>query len=284
MTVFPRGATVTQQDSQSGTTCCCVCVPQASVGIVEVLGKFDTVYPPGFTCINPFTTEVDGLVSLRLRTMKVEVSSITSEKSTVTAICAVMYRVIPSQVHVSYYSLNDPAPQIRSYVENSLRGQLPMHSMNELFALKSEIADRARAELAQQLPRYGYEVVDLLLQDFVPSYEVKAAITNTVTERYKRQANAHLAEMNRSVQIRHSEAEAECARLSGVGAAEMQKAQTAGLDVLLQKFYGGDQTSEMMAMILMQQYMDTLVEVEDAKGGNVVFTAEKGMLRQRATA
>ena len=92
--------------SRQATSCCCwACVPQATVGVVEALGKFDTIAPPGLLTINCCTKQVAGVVDLKIQLMKCSVHSITKEKTSINVMVNVIHRIIPSMAQTAYYSL-----------------------------------------------------------------------------------------------------------------------------------------------------------------------------------
>lgn len=216
--------------------------------------------------------------------MTCTVRSRTAENTVVDVVIEIIYKVIPSQVHVAYYSMSDPRGQITSYCESSLRAQLPKHSMDNLFAMKSEIADCAKLELHSILTRYGYEVVDLLLVDIRPPPDVLSAMQRAVEERYGRMVARTKGEITRLEQIKKAEASAEETRLRGFGAAEMQKAVTSGVTAVattLDEATTTEQKQEVLAMMLMQQYLDALDTVAKAADTEVIFTNQTGLLTCR---
>lgn len=247
---------------------CCACIGQGDAGIIEELGKFKDVIPPGLTTLNPCTQSVAGVVSLRLRTMQCVVHSTTSEKTSVAARVTIMYRAIPSLVHTAFYSLSDPEEQIKSFVENALRGELPSHTLDKLFVMKNEIAHKAMIDLAQRLNQYGFEVIDLLILEFDPARDVVAAMNQQTIQRYQREVAQVKGSITRMESIMEAEAEAEAKRLSGVGAAEMNKGVSGGLGSALQQFNAGDQSSAVMAMVLMEHYLAMMEEIAHAEGNH----------------
>eukprot|EP00672_Neobodo_designis_P025099 CAMPEP_0174851374 /NCGR_PEP_ID=MMETSP1114-20130205/23160_1 /TAXON_ID=312471 /ORGANISM="Neobodo designis, Strain CCAP 1951/1" /LENGTH=276 /DNA_ID=CAMNT_0016085909 /DNA_START=40 /DNA_END=870 /DNA_ORIENTATION=+ len=252
----------------------CVCVKQSHVGFLEEMGKFQDVLPPGLTFINPCTQSLKAAVSLRLHQTQCMVSSTTKERMTLRIACEIMYRVIPSMAPTAYYSLSDPKEQISSFVESALRAELPEYSFDELYASKQAIAGRVQCALEQMIQHYGYEVVDLLLVEFYPPQDVIMSMNRQMTERYNRMAQASAAEIVRIENIKRAEAEAEQKRLQGVGSAEMQKGLSAGMESALALWNDGDHSSEVMALMLTENYMSLQESISRAKAGHkTVFVA-----------
>ncbi len=55
-----------------GQVCCCMCVEQARVGIVEKWGKYERIAAPGFQCVNWICgRRLAGYISLRVQQLDV---------------------------------------------------------------------------------------------------------------------------------------------------------------------------------------------------------------------
>jgi regulator of protease activity HflC (stomatin/prohibitin superfamily) len=253
--------------------CCLVCVRQSNVGMLEEMGKFSTVIPPGMQCINCCTNSVKGVQTLKLQQATCRVSGQTSERMTLTVHVEIMYRAIPSMAHTAYYSMKHPEEQLTSFVENSLRGELSNHTFERLVLSKEEIANKVQAELEERLESLGFEVVDLLLIDFTPAADVIKAMEQQVIQRYNREANSTAADIRRIESIIAAEAAAEAKRLSGVGAAEMQKGLSQGIGTALQLWDAGDKSASVMAMVLMEHYFGMMEQIVKASSSRAVFSA-----------
>lgn len=226
--------------------------------MVEKLGQFQAVIVPGMTILNPFTQSVTGVVSLRTRSVPIDVHSLTSDNTTVTLTVVVVYRVVAGQASVAYYSLSNPESQISAILENILRNEVTKYTLDALFVAKEAIARSVFEVLGHQLKVYGYDVDDVLISDVRPCPQVIASFNRQVAQRYLRTAQAERAEMEKMQSVMMAEADREVKRLEGIGMSAQRQGITAGLDSLMRRFEGGETTSEMMAMILMQQYFDLL--------------------------
>lgn len=58
----------------------------------------------------------------------------------------------PSDVR---YRLTDPEGQIRSYVEDVIRGAIPLRSLDENFSHKDELAKAVKENLSEKMAEYG---------------------------------------------------------------------------------------------------------------------------------
>ena len=209
--------------------------------------------------------------------MSVRVDCPTKERTPVMLIASIMHRVIPSYVHTAYYSLSGAEQQVRDYVQNALRGAVPNYGVDELFSSRYELADLVKKDLAEQMERFGREIVDVLIADIEPRHDVKMMYSQQMTQRYNRIANTYRAEAEKIELVKKAEADAEVARLNGIGLAEQRKVVTGGLTLNLHAWQQAEAEgkhlpeSEVLATMMMLQYCDMMSQV--AKGTDQVKPA-----------
>jgi regulator of protease activity HflC (stomatin/prohibitin superfamily) len=60
------------------------------------------------------------------------------------------------------YRLTDPEGQIRSYVEDVIRGAIPLRSLDENFSHKDELAKAVKENLSEKMAEYGTRIKVLI--------------------------------------------------------------------------------------------------------------------------
>ena len=257
---------------------CCgwACVNQSNVGIVERFGEFADVLPPGCTFIGCFH-DLKGEVSLRERLMHVTTESATEDRVILTLKCVVMFHVIPSECHTAFYSLSSLS-QIRSFVESAMRSEMARVQYENIFVSRQQIATEVRKLVYPELSQRGFEVDEVLIKEIIVPRDIRDASERQLEMRYVRQANRYRAEANKIQVTTAAEAESEVKRLQGVGSANMQVGLAGGFGALMEKWEGGEQTSEIMAMILMQQYFETLTKLSSTSNNHTVFVPAKSLM------
>jgi regulator of protease activity HflC (stomatin/prohibitin superfamily) len=263
--------------------CCCVCIPQSTVGILERMGQFEDVLPPGCSFISPIK-DMKGLVSLRVEIMHVNVDCPTKDQTTVRTVTHVMHRVIPSYVHVAYYSLAGAQSQISAYVQSSLRSLVPNYTVDELFFTRSELAEAVKRDLEPQMTRFGREIVDVLIVDIDPNNQIKQSYCMQKANYYARIANTYRTEAEKIEIVKRAEAEAECSRLAGVGLAAQRQAISGSLALNLNAWREAEKgthlpESEVIAMMMMLQYFDLFQDMmrqASTVKPNLVFLSTTG--------
>lgn len=264
---------------------CYVCVPQSEVGIVEDCGKFHELAKPGCVCLVPCKHTMAGYVSLRAQDKQCKVESKTKDNVFVNVVLSIQYRVLADCVDKAFYTLSNPVQQIEDYVMNTVRGIIPMHDIDELFSMRGEIASQLKEQVDQQMDKYGYDISTVLITDIVPAASVSDAMNQIQMYQRLKTSTTDKAEASKVQVIKAAEAEAEAKRLSGVGLAEQRKAIVAGLQSSIEHFQQGVQdlsSEDVMSLLLMNQYFDTLKEVAHHCSGATLFLSHAGGLDQIA--
>ena len=108
-------------DTGGDGACCCRCVRTQEVGIVEDLGQFKRLLPPGFHCICWPLSGIVGKLSLRIQQLDVVCETKTKDNVFLQVQVAVQYRVLQDGAYDAFYRLTDPRGQIQSYVFDVVR-------------------------------------------------------------------------------------------------------------------------------------------------------------------
>lgn len=253
---------------------CCYCISTSEVGVIESLGKYDRVEDAGCHTINCCTEALAGRLSLRIQQVEARVDTKTQDNALVVVKASIMYKVLPDRVHDAFYKFTNPSEQIKSFAANVIRGQVPSHTMDEIFVVRDEMQKALKDELEEQMASYGFQIEATLITDIDPSVEVKQAMSQIRTNACLRLAAGYEAEVNKLRIVKAAEAESEAKRLSGVGLAEQRKATILGLKSSVENFTGSVKdiaSKDVMALLMMNQYFDALKDIAATGKGSVVF-------------
>ena len=133
------------------------------------------------------------------------------------------FRVEAANVAKAYYELQDPAGQLRSYMEDALRSAIPMLTLDDAFARKDDVASDVQATVGAEMARFGFTVVKTLITSIDPSSQVKAAMDSINAAQREKEATRERAEANRIAIETQAAAEAERTRLQGEGQANYRR-------------------------------------------------------------
>ncbi|HET7104590.1 MAG TPA: SPFH domain-containing protein [Terracidiphilus sp.] len=251
-------------------------VNTSQVAVITRFGKFLRVANPGLNWKVPYIDTVAGLVSLRINQITLTMETKTKDNVFVTIPISVQNRVRPEKVYDAFYRLSDPVAQIKSYVEQVILGHVPGMALDEVFASQSSIAAAVKQELDADMAAFGYEIVNVLVTDIIPDAKVKSAMNDINAAQREQVAAAARGEAEKILVVKKAEAEAESKALQGQGIANQRKAIVEGLQVSIdqfQKVVAGATAKEIMQLVLVTQYFDTLKSIGESDKTNTLFLA-----------
>lgn len=244
--------------------------------IVTRFGKFLRVAEAGLNWKLPYVDSVAGTISLRVGQINLTMETKTRDNVFVTIPISVQNRVRPEKVYDAFYKLADPVAQIKSYVEQVILGHVPGMTLDEVFANQSSIATAVKKELDTDMAGFGYEIVNVLVTDIVPDAKVKSAMNDiNAAQREQVAANAR-GEAEKILVVKKAEAEAESKALQGQGIANQRKAIVEGLQASIEQFQKaveGATAKDVMQLVMVTQYFDTLKSIGETDRTNTLFLA-----------
>jgi regulator of protease activity HflC (stomatin/prohibitin superfamily) len=249
-------------------------VQQQSCAIIEQFGRYVRSAGPGLNIKVPFIETVVQRVSLRMQQILIEVETKTSDNVFVKILVAVQYRVLGGSESLAYYQLQDQEGQIKSYVLDVVRAKVPKMGLDEVFEKKDDIGQAVKTELDASMKIYGFEIPNALVTDVNPADSVKAAMNEIQTQQRLQVAAAAKGEANKILVVKNAEAEAESKRLQGEGIAKQRRAIVDGLRESIAAFkeqVGSVSEHEVLNLVLLTQYFDTLKEIGDSSGSKVIL-------------
>src|ERR1700722_5096497 len=249
-------------------------VQQQSRAIVERFGRYLKTAKPGLNFKVPYIDYVVQRVSLRVQQLPVEVETKTLDNVFVKIFVAVQYRVVEGNEADSFYKLQDHVEQIKSYVLDVVRAKVPKMNLDEVFEKKDDVGLAVKAELDVSMKIYGFEIPNALVTDVNPADNVKAAMNEIQTQQRLQAAANAKGEANKILVVKNAEADAESKRLQGEGIAKQRKAIVDGLRESIAAFtdqIGGVSAPDVMKLVLLTQYFDTMKEIGISAGSKVIL-------------
>jgi len=242
---------------------------------VNQCGRFEGIHEPGFSCLNCLCgSSVGGIVSLRVRQLNVSAETKTIDNVFVTLCIAIQYQISEENAYEAFYRMADPERQISSYVCDVIRSTVPKLKVDQVFETKQDIAHAVREELSKTMDGLGYTVKEALVTDIQLDARVKSAMNEINASQRMRMATLERAEAEKILAVKTAQAEAESKHLTGLGIARQRKAIADGLRESVSSFTGsvaGSTSSEIMDMLLVTQYFDTLKELGEHSASSTIF-------------
>eukprot|EP00357_Protocruzia_adherens_P008650 CAMPEP_0115042636 /NCGR_PEP_ID=MMETSP0216-20121206/46383_1 /TAXON_ID=223996 /ORGANISM="Protocruzia adherens, Strain Boccale" /LENGTH=275 /DNA_ID=CAMNT_0002424787 /DNA_START=37 /DNA_END=864 /DNA_ORIENTATION=+ len=253
---------------------CCYTVASDKVGVVEKFGKFSHFGPPGLNCILPGIYYIAGEISNRVQQLDVKCESKTHDDVFVHVGVTIQYAILQEKMYQAFYRLENPREQINAYVYDVVRAEIPKLKLDDVFTCKEEIAVNLKKDLDHKMSEYGYNIIQTLITDIEPNQRVRHAMNEINAHARLLKATEQKAEADKMLVIKRATADAESMRLAGEGVARQRQAIIDGLKGSVTSFQEAikDSTStDVMELVLITQYFDTLKEVGAATNNRTVF-------------
>jgi len=265
-------------------TCCFVCIESGQVGLKERFGKYEKTLDAGCSCLIP-CIDTYNLVNLRVQTINVRCESKTKDNVFVFIETSVQYKVIKPEE--SYYQLDDSKAQIRAFVFDVIRAEVPKLTLDEVFTDKERLSRSVKSELTEMLEAYGFEIMSTPVTDIDPDANVKKSLNKMNEQKNIKEAMKEKAESDAIVKVKNAEAEgaeiriraeadAEAKYQAGIGLSRQRQAIVDGLSESVQLFQEGVKgvdAQTVMDLIMITQYFDMMEHIgtSKTKGTNTLF-------------
>ena len=249
-------------------------VRQQDRAIIQRFGKFVRVSGPGLCLKVPVIESIAARVSLMVQQVTLEADTKTKDNVFVRIHFAVNYRIEPGRETLAFYGLADIGAQISAYTLDSVRSQVPAMDLDHVFERKDDIANAIQQHVGPAMGQYGIAIVSCLVIDIIPAQQVVSAMNDIQAQARLQVAAASKGEAEKILVIKRAEAEAASKRLQGEGIANQRKAIMEGYQTSVEEFQkhvSGVPAAEVMQMLLLTQYFDTLKEFGAASGAKVLL-------------
>ena len=251
-----------------------VITSQKEVAVIQRFGKFVGLRRSGLTFKTPFIDWVAYKQSLRIDEISVDVETITKDKVSVHITVAVQYYVEDKDQSIinSVYELSDFKSQIKSYVFDSLRAEVPRKELDEVYENKEDLEKAVKGQLSEAIESYGYIIQNALVVDIDPDASVKEAMNRINAATRDKRAAEEEGEAAKIRKVKAAEAEAESKRLQGKGIADQRDAIINGFKDSIGAFSKdtGIKQEDVMRFVEITQYFDTMREMAK-DNNNVIF-------------
>lgn len=258
-------------------------VQQQTVAVVQRLGKFHREAGPGIHFKIPLLDQIISRVNLRVQQLDVAIETKTEDNVFVNMVVSVQYFVLPEKVYEAQYKLDDAHRQIRSYVFDVVRAQVPRIKLDDVFEKKDDIAEAVKVEISHVMESYGYGIMKTLVTDIEPDPHVKAAMNEINAAQRMRVAANEKGEAERILKVKSAQGDAESKALQGKGIADQRAAIVAGLRDSVDEFQRsvpGTTAKDVMNLVLMTQYFDMLKEIgASSKATSILIPHSPGHLQ-----
>jgi len=250
-------------------------VKQKNAFIIERLGKFNKVSKAGLNFKIPILDSIAGRVNLRVRELPVEVETKTKDDVFVKIVVSVQFYVIDNLEGIkdSFYQLNNSEQQIQSYVFDSIRSEVPLMELDDVFAEKEKIAFAIKNELSDTMRQFGFDFIKALVTDIDPDAKVKHSMNEINAAKRMKEAAREEAGAEKIRVVAAAEADAESKRLAGEGIAKQRIAIANGLKESVEEVKLAMEehvtSQDVMNMLFMTQHYETISKLAENNSSTI---------------
>lgn len=241
--------------------------------ILQHFGEHKAVLRGGFHLKWPIVDQVVDRLSLRIEQLVFSAGNPTSDDVSVEYEVAVQFKVIDPEK--AYYTFGDPAEQIKSYVEEVIRSELPEMTFKEALKNRERITSAILEQLSERMAGGGYEIVNAPVTDVRFPKALEEQMNRKRTADYEAEAAKQEGEALRIKQVAAATAEAEAKKLSGKGVADQRTEIATGIrdsaKIIKEALGDGVNPEEVMQILLLDRHMDTLRDMANSAGAKVIF-------------
>ena len=244
-----------------------------TAGVVERFGKFNRIVRPGLHVLIPFAESVY-FVDLQVKQAQFSVETKTHDNVFVQIPVSIQYQILDDKIYDAFYKLSAPQKQIESFVFNSILGHVPKLTLDETFEQQSGISINVKTELDTIMSGFGFNILTALVTDIIPDVKVKGAMNDINAAQRAQVAAQARGEAEKILKVKQAEAEAQSKALQGQGIAAERQAIIDGLRSSIEHFresVPGATAEDVMALVLLTQYFDTLKDIGTKGGTSTIF-------------
>lgn len=250
-------------------------VEQNTVLVIEFLGKYNRMMRAGFNLKIPVLERVANRVSLRQQNFAIDGRYPSADKVIVDIATNLIYEVDDSEDGIKQftYKLENRSQSIGAIIENSLRTYVAKETHEGILEKKEELANHIRKDLEEQFKDWGMYIKSFQITNVNFPQTITNAMSEVVASQQLRKAAENKGEAIKIQAIKEAEAEKERKRLQGEGVAQEREAIAKGLEqsiMTLQKV-SNQNPKEIMAILSLTQYLDTLKSVGMTNNSKVIF-------------
>lgn len=250
-------------------------VQQNTVLVIEMLGKYNRVMTAGLNVKIPLFERVAKNVTLRQQNFAISGKYPSADKVIVDVTTNLIYAVNPTEAGVQSftYVMQDPVQSIGAIIENSLRTYIAKETHEGILEKKEELAFHIQNDLEKQFAEWGMIAKSFQITNVNFPLTITDAMSEVVASMQLRKAAENKGEATKIQAIKEAEAEKERKRLQGEGIALEREAIAEGLrrSVETVQKITNQTSAEIMAILNLTQYMDTLKNIGTSQNAKTIF-------------
>jgi regulator of protease activity HflC (stomatin/prohibitin superfamily) len=259
-------------------------VPQATVAIVTVFGKYHRIMREGLNFKLPWEM-VKYRLSLQNRALQLEFQAITQDQANVKFATMVLYAVAAAEEEAikkavfSFASLGEFQLALQRTIDGSIRQFVATTKQSDILGMRAEIVDHTKKNLDEVVLNWGYVVRDIQITDMTFDKEIIDSMARVVSSKNLLAAASNEgaallvkrtkdAEAEAAYKTIGAEADKKAAALRGEGLALFRRNIAVGMKEAAESLRAAGVDNR---FLLFLEYTDALKYVADHSQGKVIY-------------
>jgi regulator of protease activity HflC (stomatin/prohibitin superfamily) len=165
-----------------------------------------------------------------------------------------------------------------SYVVNIIRSAANGLTMDEIFQSKDEFETAVTAGLKEQFEKYGYEIINVLVDDPQPSDKLREAFDEVLASKRRQEAAINDAEATRTRMVGEASAEGESLKIKARAYVEQRDIIAAGVKAAASTLDGiaGLSTERIFNFLEGIDWRDAIRDASKGPGSTIVVPVNFG--------
>ena len=264
---------------------CYVIVPQGTVAVVTVFGKYRRIMAPGLNFKLPFIETVYKRISIQNRSLELNFQAITVDQANVNFKAMLVYAAFDQSeeaIKNVAFKFVDEASLMQAMVrtvEGSIRAFVATQRQAAVLSLRGEIVLHVKDQLDATLESWGYHLIDLQLNDIAFDEEImrsmaKVVASNNLKAAAENEGQALLITKTKAAEAEGNaikiaaEAEKIAAQLRGQGVALFREEVTKGLAHAVQEVTDNNLDP---SLVYFSMWTEAIKHFAEQGQGNVIF-------------
>jgi len=240
-------------------------VPQARVGNVERLGRYQRTLEPGLNIVIPFVDRVRPLIDMREQVVSFEPQSVITEDNLVVHIDTVLYFQV-TQPRAAAYEIVNYIQAIEQLTVTTLRNVIGSLDLEMVLTSREHVNSQLRGVLDEASGKWGIRVNRVELKAIDPPASVKESMEKQMRANREKRAAILTAEGIKQAKILTAEGEKQSAILAAEGdkqsAILRAEGQAAAVDTVFSAVHRNDPDPKLLAY----QYLQMLPQLANGPG------------------
>ncbi len=242
-------------------------VPQGSKQVVQRLGKFHKILPPGLNIIIPYIDSVAYKVTTKDIVLDIPSQEVITRDNVIIVANAVAYINIISP-EKAVYGVEDYELAIRTLVQTALRAIIGEMSLDDALSSRDEIKAKLKHSISDDIADWGITLKTVEIQDINPSGTMQTAMEEQAAAERQRRATVTRANGEKTAAVLQADGRLEASRRD----AEAKVVLATATQEAIEKVTLAIQDKELPAMYLLgERYVEAMREMAKSDNSKLVI-------------